>query len=216
MIRIRRLTTDVRPPRRALAWGLAAALGAGVAACGDRAETPADPAPAAPEAPAPTEAPSPAAAAGPRLSPGLWRITTTGADDSSALQVCLDDAIQERLAVVGGQVGGGCEPETAIRTPGGWKTRAVCDLSGMGGGRTEIQTDVTGDMTRTYASRSSATTTGAAVPHMNRTVSTTAQGVRQGDCPADMRPGDVAIEGGPRFNMAEMAEMAARLRAPAG
>lgn len=210
-----RTTRMAARPGQLFRLALGVSLAAGLVACGDQEAPPADaPAPGADGRPA--TSPSVPDASAPRLGSGLWRISTSGDDGGTAMRVCMDEALQERLSVIGGQIGGGCEQETAVRTPGGWKTRAVCDLSGMGGGRTVVESDVTGDLARSYAARAVSTTTGAAVPHMNRTISTTTQGVREGDCPADMRPGDVAMEGGPRFNMTEMAEMASRLRPPTG
>ena len=79
-------------------------------------------------------------------------------------------------------------------------------------GHTEGQ--ITGDMNTRYTNRMTSTTTGAAVAHMNRTTAMTAEGVFEGPCPADMKPGDMEIPGGMRFNMIEMAEGAAKMGAP--
>lgn len=183
-----------------------------LAACGDKAEDgKADPAPSAGTAAAPV-----APAATPKLRAGLWRVTMTGQGPANTARMCLDDAVQERMNVVGAQAAGGkCEPTAMTRNPGGgWRYRTVCDYSAMGGGTSVSEGVMTGDLTTGYTSRTTVTTTGAQVAHMNGAVSITGEGVHEGPCPADMKPGDMVITGGMKFNMLEMAEMAAKMEAP--
>lgn len=183
-----------------------------LAACGDKAEgekageTPSAGAPATPGVPA----------ASPRLRAGLWRVTMTGQGPENTARMCLDNTVQEKMNVVGAQAAGGnCEPTTMTPNPGGgWRYRTVCDYSAMGGGTSVSEGVMTGDLNNGYTSRTTVTTTGAQVAHMNGTVSITGEGVHEGPCPADMKPGDMVISGGMKFNMLEMAEMAAKMEAP--
>lgn len=192
-----------------------AALGAAVlmlAACGDKAKTE-----KAGEAPsAATPAPLAAPAAAPKLRAGLWRVTTTGDGAEGVARMCLDDAVQTRLNVVGAQASAGACQQTAVspNPGGGWRYRSVCDHSAMGGGTSVSEGVMTGDLTNSYASRTTVTTTGAQVAHMNRVVTVSGQGAYEGPCPADMKPGDMIIPGGMKFNMLEMAEMASKMETP--
>ena len=182
-----------------------------LAACGDK--TAEDKAGEAPKAGASGNAAAPAAA--PKLRTGLWRVTTGGDASRGESRMCLDEAVQVRMNVVGAQAAGGNCGQTSM-TPnpgGGWRYRSVCDYSASGGGTSVSEGVMTGDLRTAYSSRTTVTTTGAAVAHMNRTANITAEGVYEGPCPADMKPGDMVIPGGMTFNMLEMAEMAAKMEA---
>ena len=181
-------------------------------ACGDR-ET-ADKAGDAPSAAAPA-APG-VAPAMPKLRAGLWRVTTAGDGPQGVSRMCLDDAVQARMNVVGAQAAGGNCGQTRM-TPnpgGGWRYRSVCDYSASGGGTSVSEGVMTGYLRTAYSSRTTVTTTGAAVAHMNRAMTITGEGVYEGPCPADMKPGDMVIPGGMTFNMVEMADMAAKMQPP--
>lgn len=186
-----------------------------LAACGDKKQADkAGEAPSAATPAAPGAANAPAAT--PKLRAGLWRVTTTGDGPEGVARMCLDDAVQTRLNVVGAQASAGACQQTATspNPGGGWRYRTVCDHSAMGGGTSVSEGVMTGDLTNGYSSRTTVTTTGAQVAHMNRAVSVSGQGVYEGPCPADMKPGDMIIPGGMKFNMLEMAEMASKMEAP--
>lgn len=177
--------------------------------------------------PAPVAGESPAAAAdatattpttattgaAPRLKPGLWRITMRGDGVTGESRMCLDTAVQSRMNVIGtAGSAGACQDSTSRPIAGGgYAMHSVCDATAMGGGRTVTEGTITGDMMTDYVNQMTATTTGAPVSHMNRTVTTTATGTWAGPCPAGMNPGDMEMPGGMRFNMAEMAEGAAHM-----
>lgn len=183
-----------------------------LAACGDR-----DEAEKAGEAPsAGTASGKMASGATPRLRAGLWQVTMTGDGPESTARMCLDDAVQAKMNVVGAQAAGGnCEPSAMTPNPGGgWRYRTVCDYSAAGGGTSVSEGVMTGDLTTGYTSRTTVTTTGAQVAHMNRSTTLTGEGAYEGPCPADMKPGDMTIPGGMKFNMLEMAEMASKMEAP--
>lgn len=152
----------------------------------------------------------------PRLKAGLWRVTMGGEAPAGESRMCLDEALQARMSVIGAQSSAGACQQSVVtpRIGGGYSFRTVCDATAMGGGRTISEGEITGDLTTTYASRSTVTTEGAPAAQMNRAVTVTAQGSYVGPCPADMKPGDLEMDGGMRFNMAEMAEMAAKMQPP--
>lgn len=194
----------------------AAAILMALTACGQKDETKTDTA-AAPGAENGSPAAVKADAAGsPRLKPGLWRVTMTGEGPVQAMRMCIDAAMQEKMSVIGAEQGAGaCQENVTKALPGGgFSFRAVCSSAITQGGVTVTQGQITGDMNTRYSNRMTSTTTGAAVAHMNRTVAMTAEGVFEGPCPADMKPGDMEIPGGVRFNMIEMAEGAAKMGAP--
>lgn len=195
---------------------IAAALFVGLSACGQRDE--AKPGSAvAPDAGNGAPAAVKADAAGsPRLKPGLWRVTMTGEGPVQAMRMCVDAAMQEKMSVIGAEQGAGAcqENTTKALAGGGFSYRAVCASTITQGGTTVTEGQISGDMNTRYSNRMTSTTSGAAVAHMNRTVAMTAEGVFEGPCPADMKPGDMEIPGGVRFNMIEMAEGAAKMGTP--
>lgn len=190
-----------------------------LAACGDKNQAEkAGGAPSAGSSAAPgvPNAPQTTPRATPKLRAGLWRVTTSGDGPEGVARMCLDDAVQDRLNVVGAQASAGaCQQTTMTPNPGGgWRYRSVCDHTALGGGTSVSEGVMTGDLTRSYSSRTTVTTTGAQVAHMNRAVTITGEGVYEGPCSADMKPGDMTIPGGMTFNMLEMAEMASKMEAP--
>lgn len=150
----------------------------------------------------------------PVLRDGLWVVASETDGMRSAMRMCVDAEVQQRMSVLGSQISGGaCEESTVTPRPGGgWTVRSVCDMGS--GGRVVSEGVTTGDLTSSYRTEMISTTTGAAVPHMNRTVTQVAEGEHQGPCPETMVPGDLEAPGGIRFNMLEMAEMAGRAGSP--
>jgi hypothetical protein len=168
------------------------------------------------DAPAPPSITPPDQVAGqaPRLRAGLWSVSTIMDGSAQTARMCLDDAVQTRMSVMGGQMAGGAcqQAEVTPRPGGGWAMRSVCDMGS--GGRMVSEGVVTGDPQSRYRSEMTVTTSGAAVAHMNRTVTHVSEGRHEGPCPADMRAGDMEMAGGMRLNMLDMAEQASRMGAP--
>ncbi|MFN3537441.1 MAG: DUF3617 family protein [Brevundimonas sp.] len=150
----------------------------------------------------------------PVLRDGLWVVVSETDGMRSAMRMCVDAEVQQRMSVLGSQMSGGaCEESTVTPRPGGgWTVRSVCDMGS--GGRVISEGVTTGDLNSGYRTEMTSTTTGAAVPHMNRTVAQLVEGEHQGACPEGMAPGDLEAPGGIRFNMLEMAEMAGQAGAP--
>ena len=170
------------------------------------------------EAPDGNAASRPIVASGetPRLKAGLWTMTMGGEAPGGVSRMCLDDAVQSKMSVIGTQQSAGACQQSVVtpKVGGGYSFRTLCDATAMGGGRTVSEGEITGDLKTRYVSRSKVTTEGAPAAQMNRAVTVTAEGTYAGPCPADMKPGDLEIEGGMRFNMAEMAEQAAKMAPP--
>ncbi|MFN3815048.1 DUF3617 family protein [Brevundimonas sp.] len=176
-----------------------------------------EPAVSGPEGGEPADAPESArAAAGDRpvLREGLWVMASDTDGMRSAMRMCVDAEVQARMSVLGSQMSGGACEESSVtpRPDGGWTVRSVCDMGS--GGRVVSEGVTTGDLNSAYRTEMTSTTTGAAVPHMNRTVAQLVEGEHQGACPEGMAPGDLEAPGGIRFNMLEMAEMAGQAGAP--
>jgi hypothetical protein len=172
-----------------------------LAACDrrDRAEAPEAPA-AASSAPA-AAAPAPTR---PVRAPGLWETSASleGADTVFTSRLCLDERTDEKLSLAAAQPGAGDCRTTQTRQPdGSWRFSSVCDMGS--GGRTTTTGTATGDFASRYTVQAETRTEGAAAPQLNRTARMTLQAVRQGACPADMRPGDVAIAGLGTINVAD-------------
>ncbi|MFN4295576.1 MAG: DUF3617 family protein [Brevundimonas sp.] len=150
----------------------------------------------------------------PVLRDGLWVMASETDGMRSAMRMCVDADVQQRMSILGSQMSGGaCEESTVTPRPGGgWAVRSVCDMGS--GGRVVSEGVTTGDLNNAYRTETTSTTTGAAVPHMNRSVTQVVEGEHRGDCPDGMQPGDLEAPGGIRFNMLEMAEMAGRSGAP--
>lgn len=148
----------------------------------------------------------------PRLKAGLWRVSMSGDGAAMTSRMCVDAAMQEKMNVIGAQQqAGACQQNTVSPLPGGgFGFQAVCDSTATGGGKATTTGQITGDMQTGYVNRMTTVTTGYPVAHMNRTTEMTAEGRYEGPCPADMKPGDMQVEGGPRFNMVDMAAGAAR------
>ncbi len=184
----------------------------GLAACNRE-----DPAPSEPAAGEPADAPEMAEAAPagrPELREGLWVVTSQMEDLSTTMRMCVDADVQRRMSVLGSQMAGGAceEAEVSPRAGGGWSVRSVCDMGS--GGRTVSEGTLTGDLRTAYRNEMTSTTTGAAVPHMNRSVTQVVEGEHQGACPEGMAPGDLEGPGGVRLNMLDMAELAGQAGTP--
>lgn len=162
-----------------------------LAACnrGDEAEQPAEGPVAAPPV-------APSVPTRPIRKPGLWETSASveGLDAVQTVRLCLDAATDERLSLAGGQAGAAqCRNSQTREADGSWRFSSACDM-GSGGTVTTVGT-ATGDFSSRYTVTADSTTSGAAVPQMNRSQRVTVQAAWRGACPADMKPGDLSVPG---------------------
>lgn len=166
----------------------------------------------APDAAAPAATAGPAADAGdagaatatlPRLRAGLWRVemTAEGMPTPMVTRMCLDDAIQAEMNVIG-QSDPRCRQTRMARgADGSWSFASTCDMDSAG--RTSVEGRVTGDFQTRYETRMTSTTTGAQLEQMNRETTISSVSAWQGPCPAGWAAGDIETPAG-RMNMAEV------------
>lgn len=160
-------------------------------------------------------APVPAAAAPtagrPHLKAGLWKLAMDQGP-AGETRMCIDDALQEKMSIVGGaQTVGSCRENVMMPKAGGYAFRSVC-ASPTGDGETSSEGEVTGDFNSGYRMRATVTTTGSSVASMNGSITVASEATWLGPCPADMKSGDIEMAG-MRINMNEMTEkMTARPR----
>ncbi len=143
----------------------------------------------------------------PKLREGLWTMASVSDGMNTESRMCVDAAMQEQMSVLGGQMAAGACSENAVtpRVGGGYAMRSVCDMGA--GGKMVSQGVVTGDLSSGYRSEMTVTTTGAAVPQMNRTVTMVSTATHGGACPAGMKAGDLETQG-IKVNMLDMAAQA--------
>ena len=131
---------------------------------------------------------------------GLWEQTMSREGiPPQPTKVCLDDALSAKVAVQQPTVAGAsCTPAQAVKTADGYTVSAKCDMGT--GGVTVSEGKASGDFQTDYTMVLTSTTTGAAVPQMNRSSQITVHAKWLGPCPADWKPGDVELPNGRRVN----------------
>lgn len=177
-----------------------------LAACGKKEDKTAAVGDAAPAA---ATAPAPGPAATPRRKPGLWTQTVSMEGFSQITRICLDEATEAKLSVVGGQMSQEACSQTTM-TPklgGGWSFSSTCDMGS--GGKTTTTGVITGDFGSKYRMEADTTTEGAGAPQMNGARKMVMEAAWQGPCPADFKPGDMEMPNGMKMNMLAMGGAAA-------
>ncbi len=189
--------------RRALTMTVAVLA---LAACGKKEDKVAATGDAAPAA---GTAPAPGPAATPKRKPGLWSQTVTMEGFSQTTRICLDEATEAKLSVVGGQMSQEACSQTAMtpRVGGGWSFSSTCDMGS--GGKTATSGVITGDFASKYRMEADTTTEGAAAPQMNGARKMVMDAAWQGPCPADFKPGEMEMPNGMKINMLAMGAAAA-------
>lgn len=184
-------------------WIAAAAVLA-LAACGKKTETAqtggnaAAPAAETPGAGAPA-AGAPASAR-PVRKAGLWEQTVEFGKMRQTSRICLDAATDEKLGLEGNRGPNPCSESAVSAIPGGYAFRSVCDMGE--GGKVTSQGKAVGDFGAKYRVDIESTTTGAAGPEMNGVRKFAMDAEWKGPCPADMKPGDIALPNGLKINPA--------------
>ena len=160
--------------------------------------------PKAPEGPtAGTEAvkPAPLAQASPMAQkPGLWEMTTSvqGMPAGLVSKLCVDQGLSERMVEVGlkGTGDAQCTQSHIIKTAATVDVDSVCHMSGR-----KITSHIRMEMIND--SEYHQTIAATMEPPMSGDGKSTTMviGKRLGDCPADMRGGDMIVPGGMKINM---------------
>jgi hypothetical protein len=136
------------------------------------------------------------APAGPQMATGLWRQKVTGASGVSVTRYCLDASAASALASFNQQLSGRCsERQMALASDGAWHFRTACEAGSAGKMVTEGV--MRGDFASHYVVQA-ALAAGGGASHV------TADVKRLGDCPADMKPGDVVLPGGLRTRLSAL------------
>jgi len=190
--------------------GAVALAALSLAACNRK---PAEPAASGAE-PAATAAPAAATAASgptalPRRKPGLWRtsITTEGGPAGArghSSDMCIDEAVEEKLTVVGGQTGReACKTYDFNRNlDGSFSFHSVCDMGPSG--TIDSSGSITGDFNSAYKVSLKSTTSGASVAQMNGSHVMTVDSQRLGPCKSGQRGGDMVLSNGMTMNVIDM------------
>lgn len=170
----------MRAPNRLLALALLAALGA----CNrtPHAQTAADSA-------------TVTLPAGPHVASGLWAQRVSDSRGAHETRYCLDAGAASTLASFDRQLGGHCHKhEMARAADGSWHFSTACDMGAWGKVATEGV--MHGDFSRHYTIEAQSQTVGAAQSVANGPDRMKADVRRIGDCPKDMKPGDVILPDG--------------------
>jgi hypothetical protein len=170
----------MRAPNRLLALALVAALGA----CNRT-----------PHAHAAADGATVALAAAPRVAGGLWAQRVSDSHGAREIRYCLDDNAASTLAVFDRQLAGRCSRHDMARAAdGSWRFSTACDMGAWGKVATEGV--MHGDFARHYVVEAQSQTVGAAQSAADGPDRIKADVRRIGDCPKDMKPGDVILPGG--------------------
>jgi len=129
-----------------------------------------------------------------QLAPGLWVETLSDQRGAVETRYCLDPITAGRLAYLGGQLNGRCTRHDMARgSDGGWRFTTTCDMGRWG----KVTTDglIRGDFRSHYTVEAHTLTVGA-TSTTNGEGRITADLRRVGECPPDMKPGDIVSSGG--------------------
>ena len=141
------------------------------------------------------------APAGPTMAAGLWRQRVTGPAGAQVTTYCLDAGASSALASFNQQLAGRCaEHQMALAADGSWRFKTVCDAGG--GAKQVTEGLMRGDFSKRYSidvTRKAEGGKGAAAA-----ARFSADVRRLGDCPKDMRPGDVILPGGGHGRLGEL------------
>ena len=133
--------------------------------------------------------------AGPQMAAGLWRQRVAGDHGVSVTSYCLDASAAGALASFTQQLGSACAEHQMALTDGGvWQFRTACDTAA---GKVVTEGALRGDFATHYVVEARQQIAGA----LTRV---TADVKRLGDCPGDMKPGDVILPGGAHARLSDL------------
>jgi hypothetical protein len=139
--------------------------------------------------------------AGPSMAAGLWRQRVSGAHGAQVTTYCLDAGAAGGLASFNQQLSGHCtERQMALSDDGAWHFKTSCDAGAWG--KVATQGVMRGDFTRHYTVDAEQQVAGGAASPGGAHVMVDVK--RLGDCPKDMKPGDVVLPGGGRGRLGDL------------
>ena len=173
---------------------LALAALAGAAACHEKPLA-ANATPAAPVATAPAP------------TPGLWIERVSDSHGAQVSKICLDAAAAASFAAMNTSLSGHCgRHDMAQAADGSWHFSTSCDMGQ--GGQVATEGVISGDFSSHYTVEAHSQTVNAVQSAANGPGRVSADIRRAGDCPADMKPGDVVLPNGTRTHLADVAQHA--------
>lgn len=182
----------MRASNRLLALALAAALGA----CNRT-----------PHAQANADSATVTLPTGPQIASGLWAQRVSDSHGARETRYCLDAAAAGALASFDRQLGGRCTRHQMARAAdGSWHFSTACDMGAWGKVATEGV--MRGDFASHYQVEAQSQTVGASQSSADGPDRIKADVRRVGDCPKDMKPGDVILPGGARTRLEALAGQA--------
>jgi hypothetical protein len=143
-------------------------------------------------------------AGGPQQAPGLWSQSVSDRHGANTLRYCLDKAAGSALASFDRQLNGRCSRHDIARAADGtWHFSTSCDMGASGKVATEGV--MRGDFRAHYFVEAESQTVGAADSTADGPSRMLADIQHLGDCPKDMKPGDVILPNGARARLAALA-----------
>jgi hypothetical protein len=132
---------------------------------------------------------------GPQLGPGLWSQSVSDRHGIKTLRYCLDAASAGALAAFNRQLDGRCSRrDMAMAADGTWRFSTSCDMGAAGKVATEGV--IRGDFRTHYFVEAESQTVGAANQSADGPNRMLADIQRLGDCPRDIKAGDVVLPDG--------------------
>lgn len=145
-------------------------------------------------------------AAPPKLRAGYWTQKINAEGMTQEIRLCLDEATAARMNMWGAQTTDDmCSRNVVTPTAGGWAFESECDLGA--GGKVVTKGTAIGDLGSRYTVKASSTTTGSQMPQANGTRQMELSAVWAAQCPAGMKPGDMAMPGGATINLSQVQAM---------
>jgi hypothetical protein len=160
-----------------------------LAACDRAAQKPAAAADqAAAASPAPTGPVPPGVDAAPTVQGGLWELTSRTPGMEGKVRTCFDPDIQGQSAIVAqGMDRRNCSRSDWRKTPEGHAFDIACER----GGRMFVSSGtLTGDLSQSYVMKADSV---MSLDGVTRGAKQDVSGRHLGDCPADVKPGDVLV-----------------------
>lgn len=137
----------------------------------------------------------------PNFKPGLWQVTTTAqGKPPQVAENCINTETSKRMTELGQQMmGGQCTGMEMVKKGETFTSDTACNLGNF---KITTQSTFSGDFQTTFNFSS---TSQINPPMMGNSGSKTSGiGKYIGDCPANMKPGDVKLPGGQIMNPEEM------------